>query len=137
MADTLAFWKMLETGVFDVYLSQVVFQEIDECYEPKRSLMYQHLKGISYNEVLLDRKVFEFAQKIVDLNILKKSSFDDCQHISASIFTECDYIVSWNFKHLVNVNSIQNIRKIITDEGKKLIDIVTPSYFLNMGDENG
>ena len=32
-----------------------------------------------------------------------QKSFDDCQHIGVAIINECDCIISWNFKHIVNV----------------------------------
>ena len=48
----------------------------------------------------------EIAQQIIDMGILTKKSYDDCQHIGAAITSECDCIISWNFKHIVNIKTI-------------------------------
>lgn len=104
-------------------MSQVTLDETEKCYEPKRSYLAQRLINANYN--LIDETVEQenFAQKIIDAGILKKRSKDDCRHLSAAISAKCDCVVSWNFKHLVNIKTIQGVRKISLAEGKQVIDI--------------
>ena len=61
--------------------------------------------------------------------ILKKLSFDDCQHIAAAIISNCDVIISWNFKHIVNYDTIKGIKILTTMEGYKDISIYSPEVF--------
>lgn len=136
MAETLQFWKMLENGEFDVYLSQVTLGEIGKCYEPKRSELYRHLDFIDFVLVEETEEQEIFAQKIIDAGILKKKSRDDCRHLAAAISAKCDCVVSWNFKHLVNIKTIRGVRQISLAEGKQIIDIVSPDFFLHNEEEN-
>jgi len=71
------------------------------------------------------------AEKIVDAGILTKKRFDDCQHIAAAIISGCDIIVSWNFKHIVNVKTIRGIRVITMLGGFKELMIYDPTALLN------
>ena len=41
-----------------------------------------------------------------------------------------DYIVSWNFKHIVNVRTVNGVRAITNLRGYNDIDLVAPTYFL-------
>lgn len=76
------------------------------------------------------------AEKFIDFGILKKKSFDDCQHIAAVILAGCDIITSWNFKHIVNVKTVRGVKIIITLEGYKDLLIYPPSVLLEGEDED-
>lgn len=85
---------------------------------------------ISYITLDVSDEVSEVAQKIIDMGILTPKSYDDCQHIGAAVVNECDCIISWNFKHIVNIKTIHGIRAITNLEGYKNIDILSPTVLL-------
>ena len=66
--------------------------------------------------------------------ILTKKSYDDCQHIGAAIISECNCIISWNFKNIVNINTIRSIRAVTNLKGHKPIEILNPSVLLENGE---
>lgn len=72
----------------------------------------------------------KLAEKFIDFGVLKKKSFDDCQHIAAAIVSDCDIIISWNFKHIVNVKTIRGVKVITTMEGFKDLLIYQPTALL-------
>ncbi len=77
-----------------------------------------------------NEEIVELGQKIIDMGILRPKSFDDCQHIAAAVVNACDCIISWNFKHIVNIKTIRGVRAITNLEGYKGIDIINPSVLL-------
>ncbi len=130
MKDTLELWKDFINGKYDIYLSQVTLDEIEKCSEPKRSLLYDYLSDIEYTKLEINAEIVELAQKIIDMGILRPKSFDDCQHIAVAVVNACDCIISWNFKHIVNIKTIRGVRAITNLEGYKGIDIINPSVLL-------
>jgi predicted nucleic acid-binding protein len=130
MKDTLALWKQFEQGTYDIYLSQVTLDELGECPEPKRSVMFDYLGKISYTKLEVTEEVVTVARRIVDMGILSPKSMDDCRHIATAVVHECDCIISWNFKHIVNIKTIRGVRAITELEGYKGIDIMNPSVLL-------
>ena len=63
--------------------------------------------------------------------VLLCKSMGDCQHIAFATISGCDVIVSWNFKHMVRMTTIQKVRTINTMKGYfKLLDIVSPTVML-------
>lgn len=72
------------------------------------------------------------ANKIIESKILTEKSFDDCTHIAVAMENEWDVILSWNFKHLVNIKTIQGIRTITNILKNKSIEIMTPETLLKM-----
>lgn len=119
---------------FDVYLSTVTLEELKGCSEPKKSQFFDYLGQIDYNLVQINDSVAEIAEQIIEMGILTKKSYDDCQHIGAAIISECDCIVSWNFKHIVNIKTIRGIRAITNLKGHKPIEILNPSVLLESGE---
>ena len=130
MADTRQLWEMFRTEKYEVYLSTVTLEELKECSEPKQSQLFDYLGLIDYTLVQIDNNVADIAQQIIEMGILTKKSYDDCQHIGAAIVSECDCIISWNFKHIVNIKTIRGIRAITNLKGHKPIEILNPSVLL-------
>ena len=130
MADTLELWEMFKQGIYDIYLSTVTLDEIDACPEPKKSKLVQYLNEIEYTLIMMDQDMLSVAQTIIDVGILTAKSFDDCQHIAAAVLYGCDCVISWNFKHLVNIKTIRGVRAITDLKGYKPIEIVSPSVLL-------
>jgi predicted nucleic acid-binding protein len=136
MQDTLELWEIFKEGVYDVYISDIVLREIDRCSEEKLNIVLDYLEQISYTIIETNQDTIEMAEKFIDFGILKQNSFDDCQHIAAAILAGCDIVISWNFKHIVNVRTVRNIKIITTLEGYKDLQIYPPSVLLEEGDEN-
>ena len=98
--------------------------------------MYDFLAQIEYEEIPITEESLVLAKKVVDLGILSDKSIDDCRHIALAIVGNCDCIVSWNFKHIVNVKTIRGVRAITNLEGYRGIEIVPPSSLIGMEEEN-
>lgn len=130
MESTIRLWDLFKTGEYELYVSTVTLQEISDCPEPKRSLLYQYLSQIDYNIIDIKKIVSDTAQQLIDMKILTSKSYDDCQHIAAAVECGCDCIVSWNFKHIVNIKTIRGVRAITNLKGYKPIEILNPSVLL-------
>jgi predicted nucleic acid-binding protein len=132
MKETREVWERIKAGQYEVFISDVVLRELGDCKEEaKRNLLIGHLAEIKYNLIAVDDDIVKLAEKIVTNGVLKQKNIDDCQHIAAAILSNCDIIVSWNFKHIVNVKTIRGIKVITTVEGYKDLLIYQPTALLN------
>ena len=135
MADTHKLWQQLQCGKYDVYLSAVTLDELLKCAEPKRGYLLEQLASISFQQLELTEEIRVLADRIIAVGILKSKSRDDCRHIAAAIIAECNYIVSWNFKHMVNVKTINGVRAITNLAGYRSIDLISPSMLIGDDDD--
>jgi len=69
------------------------------------------------------------AEKVVG-----KTSLDDCLHIALATIHKADYLVSWNFKHIVNVERIRGYNSVNIKLGYSIIDIRSPREFIKYED---
>ncbi|GBR74659.1 putative PIN domain protein [Candidatus Termititenax aidoneus] len=134
MADTLQLWKILKTGKHKVFLSQTTLDELAACPEPKGSRLAGFLDEIPYTKLPSNDTVMAIAEKFIDFGVLKQKNYADCLHIAAAIVGECDIILSWNFKHIVNHKTIVGVKAVTLLEGRREILIYAPSMLT--GGEN-
>lgn len=130
MADTRKLWQQIVYGKYSVVLSNVTFDELGVCPQPKQQYLVDYLKQIAFITVESTPETLELAEKFIDFGILKQKSIEDCQHIAAALLSGCDIIVSWNFKHIVNAKTIKGTRVITTAEGYKDIVICSPTMLI-------
>lgn len=130
MKETRDVWDCLKKGQYDIFISDVVLDEIGHCKEEKQKILLSYLKQIDYTLLRISENTIELAEKFIDFGILKRKSFDDCRHIASAILAGCDVIISWNFKHIVNVKTMRGIKVITTLEGYKDLLIYPPSALL-------
>ena len=136
MQDTLKLWDIFKRQRYEVYISDIVLNEIYECNEEKLQILLNYLNQIEYTVIRTDKDTIELAEKFIDFGILKQKSFDDCQHIAAAILAGCDIITSWNFKHIVNVKTVRGVKTITTLEGYKDLLIYPPSVLAEEEDDD-
>ncbi|MCI8625452.1 MAG: type II toxin-antitoxin system VapC family toxin [Lachnospiraceae bacterium] len=135
MQNTLDLWELFRNKTYEVYISDIVIREISGCNEEKLKILLDYLNQIDYNIIETTEDTVELAGKFIDFGILKQKSFDDCQHIAAAILAGCDIIISWNFKHIVNVKTIRGVKIITTLEGYKDLLIYPPSVLIESEDD--
>ena len=136
MADTLRLWEDIKAGIYDVVISDITIDEINDCPEPKRSFMLSELKKIPLIVIEAEKKVEELSREFIRLGILKEKNIYDCMHIATALLAKCDIIVSWNFKHIVNDKTIEGVKIISKTKGFDSIKIYCPSILTGGSDEN-
>ena len=73
------------------------------------------------------------AEKYLAEKVVGRSSFDDCLHIATATLNKVDYLISWNFKHIVNIFRIRGYNSINIREGQ--LDIRSPKDIIGYGHE--
>ena len=85
---------MLKSEECSIVLSSVVFAELDDCKEPKKSFALDRIGEIIYEFIFADKDIVALAGEFVDFGILTSKSGNDCRHIAAALISGCDVIVS-------------------------------------------
>ncbi len=76
------------------------------------------------------KEVFELADQYTKEKVVGKTSLDDCRHIAIATLNKVDYLVSWNFKHIVNVFRIRGYNAINLKNGYIQLDIRSPKEII-------
>jgi hypothetical protein len=135
MKDTLSFWEELKQGKYDIMVSDITIEELTECPEPKRSYLFEMMNQIEFIDVQETEDSVGLAKNYIKYGVLPEKSLDDCRHMAIATISECDFIVSWNFKHFVNIKTISKVQAVNKLLGYKEVLILPPSMILE-GDED-
>ena len=127
--STLLFEKVRLGQIVCVY-SDLSVSELSKAPENVKThfneLPKEHLE---FDEVT--EEAFQLAEKYLEEKVVGKTSTDDCRHIATATINKVDYLVSWNFKHIVNVFRIRGYNSVNLKSGYIQLDIRSPKEIVN------
>ena len=86
------------------------------------------LGGVSLVDATPD--VEELARKLLDLGALPRQAADDAAHIAIAVTNGVDYLVTWNFRHIVNAAMRAWIERVCRQSGYEPPVICTPNELM-------
>jgi predicted nucleic acid-binding protein len=99
-------WWENRRADFDLYVSQLVIQEITIGDEQAIQRRHQVIEGIKL--LGLDEEVMLLARALIQDGALPKKAVGDALHIAIATVHGMDYLITWNLKHLANA-TMRNI----------------------------
>ena len=109
---------------FDLVTSPMVEYEIDLAPDKVKELYRSLFAFMTYAEPTAETA--ELQQAYIDADILSPKSAEDALHVALAVTSECDLIVSWNFKHIVNFKKIPMYNAVNLLKGYNPIQIYSP-----------
>lgn len=76
----------------------------------------------------------DLAMEYIKERVVGKSSYADCMHIALATIHKADLLISWNFKHIVNVNRIRGYNSVNIKLGFPPLEIRSPRELINYED---
>jgi len=78
----------------------------------------------------------ELASQYIAERVVGQTSFADCLHIALATINRADYLISWNFKHIINIQKIRGYNSVNIKNGYKELEIRSPRDFMGYEDNN-
>ena len=115
---------------FTLVISELVEEEVSAAYDLRKQELVRLLNKYKPEVILLNSQAIYLANKYVQNKLIPEKFTDDALHIAVASIYRCNFLVSWNFKHIVKAKVIQGVHLLNLNEGYGLIEIVTPEQFL-------
>lgn len=96
---------------------------------------FENLPDTCKEKVLVTPDALKLAQTYVDEKVVGETSLDDCIHIATATLNKVDMLVSWNFKHIVNIYRIRGYNSINLRLGHTSLEIHSPKEIVNYENE--
>jgi hypothetical protein len=87
------------------------------------------MKTMNTEFLEISEEAVELATEYITEKVVGQTSFADCLHIAIATINRADFLVSWNFKHIVNVQRIRGYNSINIKNGYRLLEIRSPREF--------
>ena len=132
--DTHALFGRLENKEIVFIISSVLQQELQKAPENVRKLLGQY-DASCFEYVELTKEAIDLANKYIVEQVVGKTSLDDCLHIALATICKADVLVSWNFKHIVNLKRIKGYNGVNLKNGYSVVEIRSPKELLKYDKE--
>ena len=127
--DTQLLFKEIKQGLFEIVYSTVTEDELLGAPKKVRDLM-PSLPQKVITKVGLSEEAVNLADAYLKENVVGETSRTDCYHIALATIHKVDILVSWNFKHIVNVARIRGYNAVNMKLGYSTIDIRSPKEII-------
>jgi predicted nucleic acid-binding protein len=84
----------------------------------------------------LEPAIMEIVEIYIQNKVMPADPGGDAWHLALASYHKCDFLVTWNCRHLANANKFQHIRRINTMLGLFVPMLVTPLELLGGDDED-
>ena len=126
------FFREVDAGKFILVTSAVVEAEIEPAPDSVKSLFNEYVRSSEIVEISED--ALDLRLQYINAGIVAEKSRNDALHVAISTITNCDFLVSWNFKHIVHFDKIPKYNAINVLNGYKNIGIYSPMEIIDYED---
>jgi len=117
-------------GTKIIVLSDITLRELEMAPENVR-LLVEQIPERNIEFVVFDEDEKFLSQKYVEDGAVTEKYLIDAQHIAIASLNHVDVLVSWNFKHIVNLRRIQLYSSINLKYGYSIIEIRSPKEIID------
>lgn len=124
-----ALFEEFKLNLKTAVISDITLQELESAPTEVQDILAPFLDTIDF--VTFNDEANLLAQSYVHEKVVSPKFLVDAQHIALASVLRVDVLVSWNFKHIVNLNRIRLYNAVNLKNGYPMIDIRTPREVLN------
>jgi predicted nucleic acid-binding protein len=115
-------------------ISQITLDEISNAPDRVKEKL-REIPNI-YREILpYSFEIETLANEYIKSNAVTSKSFEDTMHIAYATIYEVNILVSWNFKHIVNINRINKYNSVNLFLGYSILEIRNPREVISDGND--
>ncbi|MFZ4771351.1 MAG: hypothetical protein ACOYLO_14300 [Ferruginibacter sp.] len=127
--ETRILFDNIESQKYDIMYSSVTEDELLNAPEQVKNLLGT-IPSFLIKRVSLTEEAVKLADTYISEGVVGKTSRDDCFHIALATINKADILVSWNFKHIVNIFRIRGYNAVNLKLGYSQIDIRSPKEII-------
>jgi len=130
--DSMMLLSMVLKGRIVILYSDTVKDEI-KVADADVQRFFKHIPHKYKEKVATTPEIRKLAETYIEERVVGETSMEDCLHIASATIHRADMLVSWNFKHIVNVCRIKGYNDINVRLGYTRLEIRTPTEALEYG----
>jgi len=124
-------WWELRRAKFDLYTSELVLYEVRAGDSRLANRRLELLEGIPLLPVT--DEILEIAEELILRGIIPRKAARDAAHIAIATVYSCDYLLTWNCRHIANAELDRGIRRVVDCHDFEMPGLCTPEEL--MGEE--
>ncbi|MGD2035719.1 MAG: hypothetical protein PVF73_11715 [Bacteroidales bacterium] len=119
----------LISGLKIAIISDITYREVELAPKSVQDKLFS-IPTKYREDIMTDNEVEELANNYVEAKAVSQKFYEDALHIANATIQKADIVVSWNFKHIVNLDRIRKYNAVNLMFGYSAIEIRTPREIL-------
>ncbi|MBN3910986.1 MAG: type II toxin-antitoxin system VapC family toxin [Nostoc sp. NMS1] len=104
--------------------SLAVLDELNRGNFPGKNEAIKLISGLLF--VPIESVVAEIVEVYIQQQLMPKDPLGDALHLALASYHKCDFLLTWNCRHLANANKFGHIRRLNVMLGLYVPTLVTP-----------
>lgn len=125
---------MFEREEAILVLSDLTLVELQDAPANVRAVL-EEVPEAHREYVELTEEATILAQQYIDAGVIGATKRVDAQHIAIATINHVEVLVSWNFRHIVNLQRIRGYNSVNMRHGYPLLEIRTPQEVIGYEEE--
>ncbi len=105
---TRQFWLNASHN-YELVTSEAVLSELEKGEFPGKDEAISLISDLSF--LAIEPEIAEIVAYYIKQQIMPRDPAGDALHLAVASFHDCEFLLTWNCKHLANANKFGNIRK--------------------------
>jgi len=115
---------------YELFVSPMTIQELENAKtEERRKSGRLLLETFEHIKLPRSKEAENLAWIYVVDGVLSHNHIDDLTHVAYATFFRCDYVITWNMRHLANERTFRRVGAVNTAENFGKIFLATPEFF--------
>jgi len=129
--DTIKLFQEIKNGKYIPYTSDAVLEELEKASQEKFEQMFSLISQYSIVTLQVTEEARRLANIYVKEGIIPEKYPTDALHIALATVNDLDYIISYNFRHIVKLKTITMTESVNIRENYKRIGIFSPTEVID------
>jgi predicted nucleic acid-binding protein len=128
-------WWDETVGAYQRLTSVATLDELRRGDQPHKQEAVELVSALPL--LAVEEAVFEIVEAYIRHRLMPADPVGDALHLAVASFHRCDFLLTWNCRHLANANKFGHIRRINTMLGLYVPSLVTPLELLGGQEDEG
>ncbi|MGH2412196.1 MAG: type II toxin-antitoxin system VapC family toxin [Microcystaceae cyanobacterium] len=117
-------WWSQESDNYLLVTSLAVFDELNRGNFPGKTEALEMISDLLF--VPIEPALTEIVEVYIQQHLMPKDPVGDALHLALASYHKCDFLLTWNCRHLANANKFGQIRRVNVMLGLYVPTLVTP-----------
>ena len=131
-AETLL--RLIKDGVYEGFISLLTIEEIFAAPKKIHYTLRGKISETGFQILEENEESISLAEAYLTDGAIPEKYRDDARHIAIGVIHDLDYIISWNYKHMVNIAVRRLINSTNLKMGYNSIEIISPEEVTGDGE---
>jgi len=127
-------WWESALDLYELVTSPAVLDELAEGSAELGALRLDLVRTLPL--LPIEPAITEIVEAYIRYKLMPADPGGDAMHLALASYHKCDFLVTWNCRHLANANKYGHIRRVNTMLGLFVPALVTPLELLGDSDDN-